>query len=281
MRAAQELILLCLFTSCVKCMLTHEKSFVKLRVPSDDYLLEISNHPYREYREQSDCAFACTFLEECEAFVILNDKCALGTMNMTDPHIPSYAPNGMDLMLRRDKVDLNSVSIWHLASLGIRSIYFVDDAVSVDGVDFSSVEMPKYPNKEQDTDIFGVTTYKDSLVACGGTSNSGATVLKTCYLFSFYNGAWTKMGGQLELGHFEGRLVVAGDKLWMFMGRADLSGGLPHLGVESYDLKRPGHWKREADAGVPEAVVWFAAAVYDETKVTTLIEGPSCAINTF
>ncbi len=261
-RAFAKLILLALGYQLAKCTSPGGTSFVKLRVP-DGYFLEMEGHAFRQYRTHSDCAFACSYEEACEAFAVQGGKCAIGTMNMTDPHVPSFVLDGTDVMVKKTKVAFNDVSVPHIAGLGVNPDLILDAAIPVDGTEFSSVPVPRYPNKEDDRSLFGLTDYRGGLVACGGTEAGDA--VRTCHRWSFRSGAWSPMGGELTHNHFEGQLVAVGHTLWMFMGRQTQGGG-PHKRVESYDT-RLGEWREEPDADVNNGVHYFAAAVYSDTKV--------------
>ncbi len=184
----------------VFCVAPHDQFFVKLRVP-DGYFLEMQENPHKEFGTRPDCAFGCAAEAGCEAFVVRGGKCALGTMNMTNPNVPSFVPDGMDIMVKKDKVALNALSIPHIGSLTL-DLDVPHDTAVVNATDFPPVQMPRYPGKEAGGSIFGVTNYKSGLVACGGTSG-GATV-KTCRRWSFHSGEWTEMRGELWDAHFDG-----------------------------------------------------------------------------
>ena len=245
----------------VFCVAPHDQFYVKLRVP-DGYFLEMQENPHKEFGTRPDCAFGCAAEAGCEAFVVRGGKCALGTMNMTNPNVPSFVPDGMDIMVKKDKVALNALSIPHIGSLTLDLNVPYDTAV-VNATDFPPVQMSRYPGKEAGGSIFGVTNYKNGLVACGGTS--GGAIVKTCHRWSFHSGEWTEMRGELWHAHFDGGLVVLGDRLWMFMG-APTDSSDSHRKVESYEMG-PGRWREESDAGTEHPLAAFGAAVFDETKV--------------
>ncbi len=234
-----------------------EKSYVKVRVPNGYFLPKQGVHDGTEV----DCAFACTLDTECEAFKNAGQQCQRGSMNTTHPYFPSYVLDGDTVMIESDKVALNEASAPYIGN-----IWSTVWSTSADnGTNFSHVQLPQYPNRKTGSSIFGNTKYKGAIIACGGKTDSIPT-LKTCWFWSFAQPAWRLLEGELFHGHFVGKLVVIQDRLWMFMG-SQTSGGSPHKKVESYDLKM-GTWREEADADVVNAVQYFEAVVFDQTKVS-------------
>ena len=56
-------------------------------------------------------------------------------MNMTNPNVPSFVPDGMDIMVKKDKVALNALSIPHIGSLAL-DLDMGPPVISARGKDF-------------------------------------------------------------------------------------------------------------------------------------------------
>ena len=239
-----------------------EKSYVKVRVPAG-YFMPIGDTglPAQQWHKMgAECALACTMDSKCEAFKSTGQTCQVGSVNTTRPYFPSYVMDGDTIMIESEKVALNDVSAPYIGSIYSAPLLWSADNKTT----FSMMEMPQYPNRQSGKPLFANAGYKGGIIACGG--EEGSTTLKSRWFWSFAEGAWRLLPGELFHGHFVGKLVVVQDRLWMFMGRQTRTGN-PHKKVESYDLKI-GKWKEEDDADVEHGVDNFEAAVFDQTKVS-------------
>ncbi len=262
-KTALRLLLSCALISSAMGTLSSQSSYIKLRIPGG-YLQARNGEEEKAYGTKADCAFGCTLLgeAECTTFHFRQDKCTLGTLNTTDPYIPSYVMDGTDVMVKPDKVSWEAVTnVTHLGFFGTQSTADFDDALHDDS--FPPLPMPRIPKQKSGTGVFGYVHHKDGIITCGGLV--GSTVIKKCWYWTFYSGFWYEMPGTLFHGHYYGQAVIVGDKIWMFMGKPTLNGA-PHKKVESYDMKL-GHWSEEPEADVQYGVSYFQAVVYDETKV--------------
>ncbi len=241
-----------------------EEAYTRVRVPSG-YFLPNYGQDEKAHSTKTDCAFACTLAgeDECTGYVFEHQQCSLGTMDMSRPHVPSYVMDGTDVMIRSHRLRRNVLNVTHIGSLVISTADDWDDAIN--GSYFSPVAMPRMPQQLVNKPIFGHTWYKGGLMACGGMK--GTTVIKKCWRWTFGSGRWSEIGGTLNYGHYYGRLVYAGGKLWMIMGRPTPSQN-PHKYVESYDFKL-GVWTDEGEAvGVTYGISHFEAVAFDDTKVS-------------
>ena len=257
-------ILVSLKTVC--CTVVSQTAYTKLRLPHG-HMTARNGTEETAYKTEADCAFACNWLGdgECNLYQFLQEKCILGVLNVTDAYIPSYVMEGIDVMVKTEKVLRNALTnVTHVGFLGISSAATWDAVL--DDERFDPVSMPRIPQQNSAAPVFGHVQLKDGLVACGGLQ--GTTVVKKCWQWTFLSGAWREMPGELSHGHYYGTAVIVGDKIWMFMGRQTYN-SVPHKKVESYDLNL-GFWIEESDANVEFGVSHFAAIVYDATKVSSL-----------
>ncbi len=239
-----------------------EAFYVKVRVP-ESYIFPRNGKDEKSYGTKTDCSFGCTFVvgeEECTAFYFQKGECVMATLNTTFPYVPSYLRKGIDVMVRRERVLLNDKPVPHLGTLwGSDS----DLSLTNSSSGFGPVVKPIRPKSTDST--FGHASYKGGLLVCGSET------ARKCWYWTFHTGTWEEMPGTLSHNHFYGALVVVGDTMWMIMGRpADESLSNPTKKVETYDLRQRREWTTENDADVINGVSFFAAVLYDETKVKIL-----------
>ncbi len=114
----KSLALLTLFQTKVTKCYTEEASYVKVRVP-ESYIRPHNGKDEKSYGTKNDCSFGCTLVggEECTAFYFQKGECVLATINKTFPYISNYLTDGINVMVRKERVLLNAKTIPHLGTL--------------------------------------------------------------------------------------------------------------------------------------------------------------------
>ena len=256
----KSLALLTLFQTKVTKCYTEEASYVKVRVP-ESYIRPRNGKDEESYGTKNDCSFGCTLVggEECTAFYFQKGECVLATINKTFPYISNYLTDGINVMVRNERVFLNAKTIPHLGTLaGSES----DKALTNSSSGFGPVVKPVWPASTDG--IYGHAFYKGGLLVCGKA--------RKCWYWTFYTGTWEEMPGTLSYVHFHGALIVSGDTMWMIMGRPENNpSSVSTKKVETYDLRQRREWTTEDDADINNGVALFAAVLYDETKVKIYI----------
>ena len=240
-----------------------QEMYRRLRVPRG-YFLPMEGHQ-PGVGTDGDCALACTMAGDgiCTVYKMVGStQCLIGTLNLTNPIVPDYIPDGTDVMVQAGKFQQNAIKIPHVASL--KGVATNLDSPVENVTQFSPINIPRLPHVTSDKRIFGWADYNGGIVSCGVAV--GQEVVKKCWLWKFNLGRWTELRGTLHHGHFQGQLVQSRGHLWIFMGKYVAGGGTNHKKVESYDPKQ-GVWKEEPEANVEYAVRLFATLVFDDTKV--------------
>ncbi len=243
---------------------TIEETYRSLRVPNGYFLPIGGQQP--GVGTDGDCALACTLTKDdiCTTYQMAgSNQCLIGTLNLTNPFVPDYIPDGTNIMVRTGKYQRNAVKIPHVASMKGGVITNLDSPLE-NTTQFLPLDISRLPHMTSNKRIFGWTDYNGGIVSCG--VGVGQEVVKKCWLWKFNSGRWTQLAGTLHYGHFQGQLARTGNHLWIFMGKYVAGGGTNYKKVESYDLSR-GEWKEEPEADVQHAVRLFTTVVFDDTKV--------------
>ncbi len=257
-----HILVVCLLPEAVVC-LTEEASYVKVRVPQG-YVKARDGEEEKAFGTRSDCAFGCTLVgeAECTAFLFQQGECTLATIDAaSSKFVPSYVREGVDIMVRQEKISLGARIVPHIGFIGNDAGVEYDDALDHPG--FGPIDMPRQSEVQDDKKIFGTEMYKNGLFVCGNYVNNA--IIKKCWQWTFHSGKWMEVPGDLMYGHFYGGVVVAGGKLWVFSGRPAPSTN-PTRKVESFDLKLK-VWKEEDDVAFSPGTSFFTAITFDDTKV--------------